>query len=1198
MRLRALRLHGFKSFADRTEVLFHDGITAIVGPNGCGKSNISDAIRWVLGEQRAAAIRGAKMEEAIFQGTTRRRPVNRGSVSMEFENEGGLLPVPFQEVEISRTVYRDGGSDYALNRTSCRLRDIQDLFRDTGLGANAYSVIENRMIDAILSDRAEERRALFEEAAGIGKYKDRRKGAQRRLERAEVDLQRLEDLISEVQGKVRSLARQRGRAERYHELRRRKLDVEVSLAGRQIEAFDLRIRELQERLTGDGRLDQGLLSEVAIAESRLETLRIEQLQSERLRGEMSSKLEEVRGALTRWERELAVAAERSDQAERRLVQLLREREEVEARTQESSAEEDALSGEVVALEGTLAELIGRMEEESGRVGEVRQELARAREALELVERREREHARRAAQLQGEIEGGELQRRDLQARIVQLQVELDEARGAHGRVASQGDLFSDRLTEFERLIAEAKERVGQGAEEVRGLRAALDEARRAELEAQGQLGELRSRVGALERIEADGEGMDPVVRALLQSPPEGVLGILADFMTGDPEAARLAELSLGAHLRALVVRDSAVAGEVARWFRAEWEGRGGLLLLPLDRLPAGGKDGRGGAGGKGRGGRKGSQEEGGRVSTGSSLLDRIQAIGEGGRWVEQLLEGVELLEGSEPGVVAPGREGMASDGGWMVREGIVRLGNPFGGAGILERKERLRELRGELPALEAACQTAATRCARLQADLTGAEGNLEEGRGLLREREDALRSTQGEVVARSEELNRLERTVLELEARRSSAQGEATRLTERVAVARREFEGLHLSDGELREERGGAAAQVERVQERWELLRGEEGRLTLERMRLEGERARREERRRDLQRQREFASRRGASLVSEEEALRATLQSSEATRQEGTAEVTRLFELREGAQRAFEEADSRYRTFQEGLVAAERGARELRTAERAASERRHQVEMELRGVEGERARVRDRLEIEWGRSLEELWGEATPCEGSLEELTEELREVAEGIERLGLVNMLAVEEHEEESTRLAFLTSQRDDLVAARGDLRAAIREINQTATELFTTTFDAIRTNFRETFQHLFEGGECDLRLADPEDPLESEIDIQAAPRGKRTQRIDLLSGGERALTALSLLFGIYLVKPTPFCVLDEVDAPLDESNIGRFIRLLQDFKARSQFIVITHNPRTIEAADWIYGVTMEEPGVSTIVGVRLEEALEVAGVR
>jgi chromosome segregation protein len=297
-----------------------------------------------------------------------------------------------------------------------------------------------------------------------------------------------------------------------------------------------------------------------------------------------------------------------------------------------------------------------------------------------------------------------------------------------------------------------------------------------------------------------------------------------------------------------------------------------------------------------------------------------------------------------------------------------------------------------------------------------------------------------------------------------------------------------------------------------------------------------------------------------------------------------------------ERDEALQGVAEALALAEHRVREARTEERAASDRRHELELERQELGGRIERIRERLEGEWGRPLEALLEEAGPVEGEPETLQAELEDLVAAMTSLGPVNMLAVEEHAEETQRLEFLTAQREDLVSARNDLRSAIREINKTATDLFVGTFQEIRDNFRKTFLRLFEGGEADIWLQEAEDPLESPIEIHASPRGKRTQRIDLLSGGERALTALSLLFGIYLVKPSPFCVLDEVDAPLDENNIGRFIKLLQDFKAQTQFVVITHNPRTIEAADWIYGVTMEEPGVSTIVGVKLQEALQAAG--
>jgi chromosome segregation protein len=394
----------------------------------------------------------------------------------------------------------------------------------------------------------------------------------------------------------------------------------------------------------------------------------------------------------------------------------------------------------------------------------------------------------------------------------------------------------------------------------------------------------------------------------------------------------------------------------------------------------------------------------------------------------------------------------------------------------------------------------------------------------------------------------------------------------------------------------ARQAVEAVQEEWETARAEEARMAVDLARLEGDVRRLEERLGGLVAARSQAGERLAQLDAEEEELLAARAAAARLREEGEGATDRLFEARTQAEAQVRAKDDALSAVAEQLAAAEKRSREARTAEREASDQRHALQLERQELAGRIDRIRERLEGEWGRSLERLLEEADEVEGETEALQEELREIVIALDRIGPVNMLAVEEHEEESKRLDFLSEQRDDLVTARNDLRSAIREINKTATELFESTFGRIRENFRATFLRLFEGGEADLWLQDPEDPLESPVEIHASPRGKKTQRIDLLSGGERALTALALLFGIYLVKPSPFCVLDEVDAPLDENNIGRFIKLLQDFKVQTQFVVITHNPRSIEAADWIYGVTMEEPGVSTIVGVRLDEALQGAG--
>ena len=423
-----------------------------------------------------------------------------------------------------------------------------------------------------------------------------------------------------------------------------------------------------------------------------------------------------------------------------------------------------------------------------------------------------------------------------------------------------------------------------------------------------------------------------------------------------------------------------------------------------------------------------------------------------------------------------------------------------------------------------------------------------------------------------------------------------RALERATTAREDREGLLAQESSTRAVREASRNELMVVQNEWEEARAEEARLSIQLARAEEEAKQVAQRIEDLTRDRNAQEKRLADLDAEEKILTGDVATAVQCQEEGKKETERLFGERDDAQAVLNEKSTLLTGVAEALAEAERVARTLRSAEREAVDQRHQLELERQKVSGGIGLIQERLEGEWGRPLARLLEEAEPVEGTPEELKAELADIVIHLERIGLVNMLAVEEHEEESGRLGFLSEQRDDLVAARDDLQAAIRKINETAIGLFEDTFEKIRENFRATFTRLFEGGEADIWLTDSEDPLESPIEIHASPKGKKTQRIDLLSGGERALTALSLLFGIYLVKPSPFCVLDEVDAPLDENNIGRFLRLLQEFKEQTQFVLITHNPRSIEAADWIYGVTMEEPGVSTIVGVQLHEALQTTG--
>ena len=1148
MKLKSIQLHGFKSFPDSTRVEFHDGITAIVGPNGCGKSNIGDAIRWVLGEQRPTVIRGAKMEEVIFQGTASRRPVNRGSVSMVVTNDDGALAIPYGEVEIGRAVYRDGGSDYRLNRASCRLRDIVDLCRDTGLGANAYSVIEIRMIDAILSGRTDERRSLFEEAAGIGKYKERRRSALRRLETSEADLQRVEDVIGEVRTKVRSLARQKGKAQRYRELRERRLAVEVAVVREELDQLHDRLERVERELQSDREESAGMAAALATAEAELERTGLERVEVEKARAACAKRLDAVGRELAGIETDVAVAEERLANGRHRLDQIAGERRMQTSLRARSADEVVALTDSRDECKVSFTSLQANLTERQRAAADVKERLDLARGEVRELEERSRGLARTMARLEGDRDSAGLQARELEHRVQRLSLDARQGAGALREVESQRDLFSDRRSATVQSAEEATREFDASRRRLALVREHLQTARTREMEAEAQLSALEAESTALRRVAERDEGAGSVARAARESFPDAVRGAVSDYVRVSGVVARGVDEVLGRFGTALIVGGNDEVERIARWYHGADDRVAPLLLLPMDAAP----------------------EPAGDLPAG------VTALGEGAPWVRALLGGVA-----------------ASKGGWSDYRGVVHLFPEVGAEGRLER-------RGRIEALDAECELARigldeARATRL--DLEEEHGDCEAqadaaSEGVLAARDEA-RAAESEIATQSDRRERLARHQEEISRRLEGARATREGALHRERAAEAERARLREEEEALTSRFDDRRSVLAAVEAEWEQARDAESEATIRAARLESRLERLEGQLLDAHATLERAAVRLDELAGEKSSLVEEMARVRAGREEGRDALEGLFTKRDELRSSLSEHDRLLAGATATVADAERRLRDLRATEREAVGQRHQLELREQDIRNRAARIAERLEAEWGRPAEVLFDEAQPVEEDPETLRDELAEIVRNLSRIGPVNMLAMEEHAEESARLDFLVCQQEDLTAARNDLRSAIRRINTTATELFMRSFEAINENFRSTFHHLFSGGQAKLWLSDPENPLESPVEIHAAPKGKRTQRIDLLSGGERALTALSLLFGIYLVKPSPFCVLDEVDAPFDDSNIGRFIRLLQGFKSQTQFVVITHNPRTIEAADWIYGVTMEEPGVSSIVGVRLESPAE-----
>jgi chromosome segregation protein len=1156
MKLTKLELSGFKSFADTVTLTFEAGVTAIVGPNGCGKSNVSDSVRWVLGEQSARLLRGGKMEDVIFQGSAARRPVNVTEVSLFLDNSDGDLPIAYREVVVTRRLSRSGQSDYLLNGSPVRLRDIQDLLRGTGLGSDAGVVIEARMIDLLLSDRAEERRSLFEEAAGIGLYRDRKHSTERRLEETAVDLQRVEDLIAEVQSQIRSLARQRGKAERHAKLCEEKFTVQLTLARRQLDRLAEEASGMEARYAELAELLPAARQRVAESDGRRDRSARARAAAEARRTEIARRLATLRVEIGKLDGDLALAAERLANASARRLRAAEERTQMEQRAGHAAIEQDSALNDrdsaAAEHERIGRELAGRADAEEA----VRHRLGEQRLAVRQLEQELQEHAQTLKSLEGErtaLEGelASLRERAAQADAHRSNLRLELAATERRR---------DNATERADALGQETRRAGAAAEHARHLVAEMREReamnRADRRQADETLAQMTARRQALEELERDRVGLAPGAAALLAARERfngGVLGPLSDFVSTGREDAELAERLLGEWMHAVLVRGGDTVHSIQSWHSEHQPGA--LVLLPLEPGPAA-------------------------TVPGQPFEQRLRAEGPAAGWVRAALAGSEVLD----------------DAGRVLRRasGAIFLSSAGTPYGPIRRRAELVTLvqdvvQGQeaVAAAERALETTVERLAQLEQALSEATAAAERAR-------DAER--QG-LAARDDVV----RLVGNLTREAAESDTQLDRVTERLSSSERRLaeidEALTAEDlirGRVEEELGASRTLLAGLESEQEAAREQRAYWQVQEAHLAG----------SLRAASERLERAGRTRAEAEDAARTLiveLSQLDTDTAAVAAQQAEWLESRAGRQMALQEleaagaeAESELARAEAALAAAEREVTAARVELESAGDESHVLQVRLTETSGTRRNIVERVEAEWHRPFDQLMDSAVLLDLDLETLEAEASRIFAALESIGPVNPLAVEEHAEETKRLEFLTSQRDDLVGARQSLIQAIREIDGTARAMFVETFTAIQANFSKVFHTLFGGGECELRLATPDDPLESEIDIHAAPRGKRTQRIHLLSSGERTLVAVSLLFSIYLTKPSPFCLMDEVDAPLDDANVGRFTRLLDEFKDDTQFVVITHNPRTMQAADAVYGVTMQEPGVSTIVGVRLGEKAHV----
>ncbi|MDQ7793722.1 MAG: chromosome segregation protein SMC [bacterium] len=1159
MHLRRLELQGFKSFAGRTDVELEPGTTAVVGPNGAGKSNLAEALRWALGEQSARQLRGSRMEDVIFHGSDSRRPVGMAEVALTFDNVDGRLPLDFSEVMLVRRVYRSGESEYLINRAAARLRDVQDLLALTGVGRDGYAIMEQNRVDELLRARPEDRRALFEEAAGITRHRQRKREALRKLDETTLSLARVSDVIAELGSQLEPLQEQATAAREYLGCRNERDRLEQALRARGLARLSRQWTALEEKKAALG-VDLGVCRD-----------RLTALEGEREAGRL--RLEELGRALAA--REQTVAGLAAD-----LQKVETDRQLSRERQRHLLAEADRLAGEV-------AEAQRLRDEEENRVRRLEAEAALLTEEMtRLAAERDRLEADRSGGASRLLEG-QARLEELRGSLIDRLNRLGEARHAATRAQEEQDRLLAARADHRRRQAGLAEEVRTLTGWLRGVEGGTSEvstkigARRSDLavvqdelpavgraleDARRRLAELKerlageeARLATLRDLEQAGEGFPAGVRALLAGSRPGVIGPLADYVAPASEESRALAAALDTHAGCLLVERDRLPDLIA-YLREGNRGRATLWPVPL---PVAGPA----------------------APPGPTLAPA--AGGPAGEVLRRLLEGVLVAPDLEAALtLASARghryrvvtlEGEVVHPGGGVSVGGVEAG-PVGRRADIDRLERRA---GEWAA------------AAQQAE--EAVGGLERAAAALREEQTAF---QGELGRLQAEAAGLERQAQDLRARLKRQEEEAESLAlegERLAAE------LELAQRALPALLGEVATHSEQL----EAVRGEIQQLEAE---LRQDRRDEEERGRRLAEvgaelaRAEAKAAGGAEALTEARAALAVLTAEHESRARRLADVHEQGRAREGEAAVREEEAARLAAELE--VQREQG--------RIAREEREALARSLAGQELEVARLRGdaealrerfheleikaaRLEVEYGNLARA--GPADDASADLGGLSESqarerVAELGALMAAMGEVNLGAVAEFDRLGERCRFLERERSDLEEARRDLDRLLAEIDQVMAERFLEGFNAIGDAFAEIFSDLFGGGRGELILEDPQDPLETGVEIRAQPPGKRLQNLSLLSAGERALTAIALLFAILTVRPAPFCILDEIDAPLDDVNTAKFARMLKQYSARTQFLVVTHNKGTMEVADALYGVTMEEGGVSRLVSVRLAEAV------
>ena len=1189
MRLKKLYIHGFKSFADRVEMTFEHGVTGVVGPNGCGKSNISDAVRWVLGEQSARQLRGSRMEDVIFNGTEKRRRMAYCEVTLTFDNEDRSLPSDYTEVAVTRRVFRTGESEYLLNGAACRLKDVVDLFRDTGIGRDGYSIVGQGRVGEILSQKSEDRRQVFEEAAGIVKYKARKSEAEKRLDNTEQNLSRIADIISELESRLEPLRLQSEDARKYLAMREEQKGLDLNVFLIRSERYQEKIAEL--RLTAENMretLAQNEREQQALNERR------ESVQNQL--SEREERAAELRESLQALIQEVEAQEGQANVLRERLAASRREQARVEDEKRAAEEGETGMRRRIETLEGEIAR-----EGEGVAAREERQTaLDRALEEAEAA----------AARLETEAE-------DAKERVIRFMNDMGDVKSEQARLTALGEAIDRQLTslsagaeEDSRVTADLRRAVedaegvwdeendrlkalNEAAREIsERTRRAGEEYERLTAESQKLLSikqELGSRLKLLTEMQRDYEGYNLSVKQVLMEAERrggaGVHGVVASILHAPQRLERALDMVLGGTLQNVVVDRDEDAKAMIEYLKRNRYGR--ATFLPISSI-------------RGRTldmGERRVLSMPGCVGLASEMVT-YDPIYRG--IVENLLGRTVIAEDLNSGIAIQ-RAGRYQFRLVTLDGDVMHSGGSMTGGSVQSRMTSLLSREREITESAENMKKLTEKLAQAQNQLKKGE---EERAALKKERAQLFDDVHQQEIAVTRAEDHLARAREEL----NGHTGRAARVNEaRAQLAEQKAEILSQLDA-LGQRRETTEDEGEALRKKAQALQTSlsEKRVALNAQRQEAGDARValatakrgfEALKQDLSRLNAQKGDAARALAEAAESLRALACRLKADEEALTTEEGRLELARRGlngAREDFQRADESRLKAQTELKEISESAERLRVATEEFTDRSHRAEMALSRAENDLEQMTARIWEDYQLTYEGAEPFRDP-DFKLAESEKRLNTLRAAIRAMGPVNVSAMDEYRETSERYTELSAQRDDLERAKNDLMGIISELTGKMETQFRAQFEQLDVYFRQTFTELFGGGRAELRLEDPKDALNTGIEIVAQPPGKKLQMLSLLSGGERALTAIAILFAMLKLKPTPFCILDEIEAALDDANIDNFAEYLKTYSAKTQFVVITHRKGTMERCQALYGVVMEEKGVSKLVSVALNEAVKEA---